>query len=131
MQNRAGAAGLHEAGQRYGLGVEKLREERATVGVYDEKTVRVVVHADIRPFEKAIIIVEADLVGQAWIGEVTKIDFSSAVRVNTCIWRLIGCERNVELQTLTSAKLAGPAILIPNMCTNTVTTYNTRMDRHD
>jgi hypothetical protein len=129
MQNRAGAAGLHEAGQRYGLGVEKLREERATVGVYDEMTT-VVVHADIRPFEK-VIIIEADLVRQAWIEEVIEIDFSSAVRVNTCIRRHIGCERNVELQTLTRAKLAGPAILIPNMCTNTVTTYNTRMDRHD
>lgn len=95
-QNHAAAAGLHEARHRYGLGIEKLREERATVGVHDKtvpSTVWVGLHFEgvaIRKFVgwSGVDVTKAAHDGQGWLVD-TGIgsDFSSGARVNTCMGR--------------------------------------------
>jgi hypothetical protein len=95
-QNQAGAAGLHEARHRYGLGVEKLREERATAGVHDKtvpSTVWVGLHFEgvaIRKFVgwHAVDPIMAANDGQGWLVDAgIGSDFSSGARVNTCMGR--------------------------------------------
>jgi hypothetical protein len=98
IRSRARAAGLHKTCYRYGLGVQKPREERVTVGMHNKIVVdtKYILHREkfvtyTNSIQMASPRTIADHFGQhGFINARIGCDFSSAVRVSICIWAHIG-----------------------------------------
>jgi hypothetical protein len=97
IRSRARAADLHKTCYRYGLGVQKPREERVTVGMHN----KIVLDTKYIPHREKCVTytnfiergtrIFADHFGQhGFINARIGCDFSSAVRVSICIWAHIG-----------------------------------------